>query len=158
MEMLNLMVKGAGTTETVRDIAAKYNRTEGGIWADWTRRETWIPKLIRLDGGTTHEILQGVREVWRRAWFTHATAEYESTKLGALKLVMEAYTRFIDIAQSAGLLERVPEKIEMIKSVDQRLTVTLREYAPIIRELTMGKDDKNTKEPMDPRETPPNNR
>lgn len=148
VEMLNLMVKGAPVTETVKQIAEKYNRTEGGIWNDWNRREKWVPQIVKLDGGTTLEILQGLKEVIRRAWFTHATAQQESVKIAALKIVMEAYARFMDIAQSSGLLKKVPEQLEVKQSVNEQLTITLKQYDSVIRDL-MGKDNSNTEQPLD---------
>lgn len=108
IDMLTLRSQGNKINDIVKDIAQRYNRTESGIWSDWSRRENWVPHILKIGPSTTYEILQGMREALRSAWFTHRTAQQESVKIAALKLIKEIYITIIDIAQSAGLLRREP--------------------------------------------------
>ena len=149
MDMLNLISKGANPSEVIEQLNEKYHTPIKTLWADWQNRHRWMPQIVQINDKTIPlQILQGLREVIRRAWFQHATAENEAVKLGALKLVKEAYRDFIELAQSLGLLKR-EEFVSQLKIIVEE-DVTTGTIISQLDNLALETPQRTTTSPQEP--------
>jgi hypothetical protein len=98
------------------------NTSINTIISDWTRRKTWLYLIIRPDDATIlDETIGSIREVAAAAWIEHGRAKSSNEKVGALRTVLEANGRLIDIMQGIGAITRAPIAITTVGPSDEEV-------------------------------------
>jgi len=111
--MLTLKSQGVPLKTIIKDFVIDYEVSEQALYQDWRKRNIWARDIGRLrDPALLDELIQGLKQIIPNAWYEYKTNPNPSVKLGALKLAKETYMDLIDILQSMGIVEKMPEKIE----------------------------------------------
>jgi len=112
-EMLNLLCKGVSFNQIVEDFATKYNVKPATIYQDWHRRQRWMSYITQLNDPTViNELLQGLRQIIPNAWYEYKQADNTNAKIGALRVLRETYLTIIEVLQSIGRIEKMPEELQ----------------------------------------------
>lgn len=132
-KMLTLKSQGVPLKTIINDFVSEYAVSKQALYKDWRTRKKWASDVAQLnDPALLDELIQGLKQIIPNAWYEYKTNPNPSVKLGALKLAKETYLNLIEIGQSTGQIERVPEKAEV--------------KGKIIVELWHPDDDSNTGE------------
>jgi hypothetical protein len=98
------------------------------IVKDWTRRKTWLHVVIRPDDDTIlDETIGSIREASAAAWYEYARAPNSNAKVGALRTVLEANGKLVDIMQSIGAITKAPIEIKTVGPSDEDIWGSLTE-------------------------------
>ena len=108
--MVRLKAKGEDLSEIVKQFHSEYRVSIQALYKDWRNRGTWIGDVARLeDPLLVDEMVEGLKQVITDAWFMYSNSKNESVRIAALKLARDTYTDTIEILQSIGRIERMPE-------------------------------------------------
>lgn len=117
-----LVVSGYPYSEVVKKIATEYDLTEGGVKADISRMDTWLPKLVDEDPSIRTDGLVRLKELRKNRQRLERMAREAATK-GDLETELRIRERIDDnidldfaLSQSLGLTNRRPADIEMQKT------------------------------------------
>jgi hypothetical protein len=98
------------------------------ILSDWTRRKTWLHLVVRPDDDTIlDETIGSIREASAAAWMEYAKAPNSNAKIGALRTILEANGKLIDIMQSIGAVTKAPIEIKAMGPSDEDIWGNLTE-------------------------------
>lgn len=98
------------------------NVSIAAIVKDWTRRKTWLHIVIRPDDDTIlDETIGSIREAAAAAWMEYARAANSNAKVGALRTVLEANAKLVDILQSIGAITKAPLEIRTVGLSDEEV-------------------------------------
>jgi hypothetical protein len=151
-EVFKRMVKGFSIEAVAKDLIKNnplyQNLSVSAIVTDWTRRKNWLHLIIRSDDQTIlNETLGSVREVAHAGWKIYADSLYEDKKkknfkaqVGALRIVLEANAKLLDILQNIGVIDRVPTETRVT------LATTPFEADPEMKRLLLEEAAKQRKE------------
>jgi len=116
--MLTLKSQGAKLGTIVNDFTEEYKVSKQALYKDWNKREQWASDVCELDEpALLTELVHGLKQVIPNAWYEYKTNPNPSVKLGALKLAKETYLDILEVLQSIGKIEKVPEKAEITAKV-----------------------------------------
>jgi hypothetical protein len=116
--MLRQSVTGAPLKAIVEVLSEKYHVDERTLYADWERRQKWIPELMQLDDPTLlHQLIRGAQDVLAKAWLVAETSKNSFARLRALTLIKDTNLGLLKSFQSIGLIAQRPIQ------VDQRILV-----------------------------------
>jgi hypothetical protein len=106
VDMANMLCKGVGLKVAADDLARKYGVSVNAIYRDWSRREKWMPQILRLqDHSIVYELLYGMRQIIPNAWYEYSTADNSNARIGSLRVLKETYAEILEKLQSLGLLQ-----------------------------------------------------
>jgi hypothetical protein len=92
------------------------------IVKDWIRRKTWLHLVIRPDDDTIlDETIGSIREVAAGAWIEYARSTNSNAKVGALRTVLQANGKLVDILQSIGAITKAPLEIKTVGLSDEEV-------------------------------------
>ena len=119
-DMLRFHSRGLKLSDYIEQLAQKHKCSKRALRADFSRRNKWLPQILLLDDtkGLVNELMLTLHEVRAAAWRVFHESDNDSARVGALKLLGESVFRQIEVMQSLGDLEKVPEKRESVLSVD----------------------------------------
>jgi hypothetical protein len=104
-DILRFHSRGLKLSDYIEKLAKKHKCSNRALRNDFTRRHEWIPKILLLD-----------------------EADNDNARVGALKLLGDSVFRQIEVLQSLGEIQQVPQRIEGTLSVnpDEALHKLLR--------------------------------
>jgi len=71
---------------------------------------TWAPQILQLqDDNLAFELVNNIKQVIPNAWAEYHRADNSNARIGALRVVMDATMKLIDVLQSLGKLEKIAE-------------------------------------------------
>lgn len=114
LKMIRAYVRGVRPYVFIRDIHSKTGDKISALRRDWSRRDQWLPHILAVEEGTAlSELLMGLRELVPELWrLLGDDGVQDAVKLGVMRELKHLYTRQIEVLQSAGVIEKAPEKIE----------------------------------------------
>jgi hypothetical protein len=114
-DMLDAVCTGLHPSAVIAQLAEKYGVSEKALWSDWLRREKWVPLLLDLEkfGDFSGMVVERLNGVQRAAWSIYLKASNDSSRVGALRTVLEALEIHRDIVQTMDVLDRL-EKLEEV--------------------------------------------
>ena len=120
-------VRGVPVSKWAPALAQKYGVRKEAIYMDYKRMDRWIGDLVTLDDSKkiADVVLINLQQAINSAWKMHENATRETTKLRALEVISMLSSKFIDITQSIGRLEKQAEKKD----------VTIRQPSKDMQEL-----------------------
>ncbi len=109
IELLKLEGLGFSQAEIVKDLSEKAKCSKRTIYIDFETRENWQPILQNLPKpeAILMKIVNRYEQIYRRAGIEHLRAEEESTRLGALNLMLKANSLLFDTAVLPELMNRL---------------------------------------------------
>jgi hypothetical protein len=127
---------GVSTTVWVAQLALKYGVSEVAIWKDWGKRKKWMPEYVTY--------LDEAEELYR--WFQNelglllrelkelmTTAGQDTARVSAANSIKDIIFKRLELAQSMGMLERVPDQAEVTIRQEQ-ITETVQQIANAFEE------------------------
>lgn len=125
-ELVKRMVKGVQVqvvaADLVKNNALFSNVSIEAIKKDWTRRKIWLHLVMRPPDDTVlDEALASIREVATFAWVEYAKATSGSVKVSALRAVLEANAKLVDVLQSVGAINKTPLAITTVGPSDEEV-------------------------------------
>lgn len=132
IEVVKRMVRGFSVHAVAEDLIKHnplfQNLSISAIVTDWTRRKTWLHLVIRPDDDTIlDETIGSIREASAAAWMEYAKAPNSNAKVGALRTILEAKGKLIDIMQSIGAVTKAPIEIKAVGPSDEDIWGSLTE-------------------------------
>jgi len=93
----------------VTQLAEKYGVTERALWSDWQRRKRWVPLLLDLEkyAEFTEMIRRKLDGVQKAAWSIYLKASNDSTRVGALRTILDALEIDRDIIERSACVRHV---------------------------------------------------
>lgn len=122
VEMLRQALQGIRPSAIIRSIQANDELNVGvsdsTLWDDWTKREKWMPVLLRIREDVAElpisEAFAGLLEARRLAFNLYIRASNDFAKVGALREIRENIKSELTLRQSLGLLPKVAEKYDLV--------------------------------------------
>lgn len=132
IEVVKRMVRGFTIYAVAEDLTKNNPLFQtvsiAAIVKDWTRRKTWLHLVIRPDDATIlDETIGSIREAAAAAWIEYARSTNSSAKVGALRTILEANGKLIDILQGIGAITRAPIEIKAVGPSDEDIWSNLTE-------------------------------
>lgn len=110
---LNYLSKGIEPITIIRDFSKEYRVSEYAIRKDIERLPQWAPQVLQLkDDSLAFELANNIKQVIPNAWAEYLKGDNSSARIGALRVVIDATMKLIDVLQSLGKLEKTPERIQ----------------------------------------------
>lgn len=136
VEMLRQALQGIRPSAIVRSIQANTDLNVGvsdsTLWDDWTKREEWMPVLLRIREDVAElpisEAFAGLLEARRLAFNLYLRASNDFAKVGALREIRENIKTELTLRQSMGLIPKVADKLQA--DVQGDLNLILRTWRP----------------------------
>lgn len=122
VEMLRQALQGIRPSAIVKSIQANDDLNVGvsdsTLWDDWTKREEWMPVLLRIREDIAElpisEAFAGLLEARRLAFNLYLRAKNDFAKVGALREIRENIKAEMTLRQSMGLIPKVAEKYDLV--------------------------------------------
>lgn len=132
IELVKRMVRGFSVHAVAEDLIKHnplfQNVSINTIVSDWTRRKIWLHLVIRPDDDTIlDETIGSIREAAAAAWIVYGKADNSNAKVGALRAVLEANGKLVDIMQSIGAITKAPIEIKTVGPSDDDIWGNLTE-------------------------------
>ena len=128
--MLRFHSRGLKLVDYIEKLATKHGCSKSALINDFTRRHNWIPEILLLDKSKdlVNELMLTLQEARTAAWRVFHEADNDNARVGALKLLGDSVFRQIEVLQSLGEIQQVPQRIEGTLSVnpDEALHKLLR--------------------------------
>jgi hypothetical protein len=129
-DILRFHSRGLKLSDYIEKLAKKHKCSNRALRNDFTRRHEWIPKILLLDNSKdlVNELMLTLQEARTAAWRVFHEADNDNARVGALKLLGDSVFRQIEVLQSLGEIQQVPQRIEGTLSVnpDEALHKLLR--------------------------------
>ena len=110
---LNYLSKGIESSVIVRDFAREFKVSEHAIRKDIQRLPNWAPQVLQLeDDSLAYELANNIKQVIPNAWAEYLKADNSNARIGALRVVMDATIKLIQVLQDLGKMRKVPEQIQ----------------------------------------------
>jgi hypothetical protein len=109
LELLKLEGMGFSQAEIVKELSRKSGCTERAVYLDFESRATWQPILqsVVKPDDLLLKVINRYEQIYRRASGQLLTASEESSKLGALNLMLKANASLFECAVLPELLGRL---------------------------------------------------
>jgi hypothetical protein len=102
----------------IDSLLKEFGGNEKQLYADWERRDKWIPQIVQLDDETlVHQLIRGAQDILAKVWLTAETSKNSFARLRALTLIKDTNLDLLKTLQSIGLIAQRPIQ------VDQRILV-----------------------------------
>jgi hypothetical protein len=113
-DMLRFHSRGLKLVDYIEKLTNKYNCSRRAIESDFSRRNEWIPKILSLDDAKAlvNELMLTLKEARTAAWRIFHEADNDNARVGALRFLGDSVFRQIEVMQSLGSLQQVPQRIE----------------------------------------------
>jgi hypothetical protein len=162
-EKLRQSLTGAPLKPIIEVLKDKYGVSDKRLYADWERREKWVPQIVQLQDPTLlHQFLEGARQVLPRAWQIALNADDDFAKPRALTLIKETNLSMLKILQSIGVIEQMTVQVDQrVLAIRGQLWHAGFEADPDLKRILIEEaerqqreqDQQRNKEPNIPRET-----
>ena len=118
LELLKLEGLGFSQVEIVKDVSEKAACTQRTIYKDFETRSAWQPTLqcIAKPKEILLKIMNRYEQIYRRAGWQFLTVTEESSKLGALNLMLKANTQLLESVVLPELIARLETLEEKAKN------------------------------------------
>jgi hypothetical protein len=117
--LLNLRCNGVLLSEAVKSLSAKYGVSERQVYADWRCRSRWMSWFVDLGKGSDalRDVLARHESIYASASREYRSAQNDSARIGALRLMRDLDTDLVEFMVTGDLLSRV-EALEEVKGVN----------------------------------------
>ena len=117
--LLNLRCNGVLLSEAVKSLSAKYGVSERQVYHDWKTRAKWMGWFIDLGEGSDalRDVLARHESIYASASREYRSAQNDSARIGALRLMKDINLDVAEFLVQADLLRRV-ETLEGVKGVN----------------------------------------
>ena len=118
--MLTLKSQGVPLRTIIEDFIKEFEISEQALYKDWRQRNKWARDIAQIkDPALLDELIQGLKQIIPNAWYEYKTNPNPSVKLGALKLAQQTYVVLVEILQSMGIVEKIPEEMHITLMEDE---------------------------------------
>lgn len=153
--MLHELAMGVPLSEVSKSLASKYRVKTATIYKDWSKRESWVQQVTRLDDPET--FIAGLIDLlhWlkKRAALIILQSEHDSARIGAMRVIESIVGRLFDIAKATGKISIAADRIDV--SVDHDITILLEQYEDAInRAVNRTFPEDNPREQVDSGKSP----
>ena len=109
LELLKLEGLGFSQSEIVKELSVKSACSKRTIYDDFETRASWQPTLqsVAKPEAILLKVVNRYEQIYRRAGFEHLGATEESSKIGALKVMLQANSLLLEAAVLPELLTRL---------------------------------------------------
>ncbi len=113
--MLDFYYTGLPINKIIHIIAEEEESNFDTIKHDWQKREEWEPLIWKAKSATEDgkNLLYQLAIVREKALALATTSRSDNAKVGALRTVIEATTKEIELRQGMGYLPKQPDKAEL---------------------------------------------
>lgn len=122
MECLKYHVKGVAPSVWTEDLGKKYGVAPKAIWRDWNNREHWLNVVVNMKNPelVMQECIAEIREAKKSAWLLRLTANQDGAKAAALKIILDANDRLLDLA-GYGRSLKVEGKLVGVPNIEVKM-------------------------------------
>ncbi len=126
--MLDNICKGFQLAAVISQLATKYHVSEKTLWSDYERRGKWAPVIFALQHFSGFAEMQGTKVtlVEKGAWSIFHNGDNDSSKVGALKVILDSVEVRCNILLSCEVLSRI-ERIEKELAIKKQMEEKNRE-------------------------------
>lgn len=113
LDSLRFHSRGIPPSVWTKELAQKYKVFADTIWRDWNQRHTWLPVVANMKNPETvmAGCVQENIQVKQAAWKLYHSAQNDTAKAAALKVILEVNDRLFSLTSPS--LEFSPREIKL---------------------------------------------
>ena len=121
VQCLKFYSRGIPPSKWTKELSQIYNVSPDTIWRDWNQRHTWLPVIANMKDPETvmAACVQENMQVKEAAWKLYHSAEIDTVKAAALKIILEVNDRLMEL----NILSRIAVLEEKVLGRKMGVTV-----------------------------------